>query len=76
LDKQLRRITFTLENRTKDQHVTDLRFSVHPSVAYDVLQDGQKVVLNKTSNWDYPWQAKLRMNEKPSEIAIIRAVRP
>ncbi len=76
LDKQLSRISFTLENRTKDQHVTDLRFSIHPSVAYDVLQDGQKVVLTKTGNWDYPWQAKLRMNGKPSKIEIIRVVRP
>lgn len=76
LDKQLSRISFTLENRTKDQHVTDLRFSIHPSVAYDVLQDGQKVALTKTGNWDYPWQAKLRMNGKPSKIEIIRVVRP
>jgi len=76
LDKQLSQISFTLENRTKDQHVTDLTFSIHPSVAYDVLQDGQKVAVTKTGKWGYPWQAKLRMNGKPSIIEIIRVVRP
>jgi len=76
LDKQLKRISFTLENRTKEQHVTDLRFSVRPSVAYDVLQDGQKIALTETGNWDYPWLAKLQMNGKPSKIEIIRIEQP
>ena len=76
LDQQLRRISFTLENRTKDQHVTDLTFSSHPSVAYAVLQDGKKVALSKTGNWDYPWRATLRMNGKPSNIEMVRAVGP
>ena len=76
LDKQLNNISFTLENRTQDQHVTGLRFSVHPSVEYDVLQDGQKLALISTGNWDYPWHATLQMNGKPSKIEIIRVVRP
>lgn len=76
LDKQLSRISFTLENRTQDKHLTDLWLSVHPSVTYDVLQDGQKVILTKTGNWDYPWQAELQMNKKPSKIDIIRLDRP
>jgi len=76
LDKQLGRISFTLENRTKDQHLTGLRLSVHPSVAYDVLQDGKKVTLARTGNWDYPWKAELQMNDKPSKIEIIRLERP
>lgn len=76
LDKQLSRISFTLENRTKDQHVTDLKLSVHPSVTYEVLQDKQKVTLTKTDNWDYPWKAELNMDEKPSQIEIIRLKQP
>lgn len=76
LDRQLRRITFTLENRTQDQHVTVLRLGAHPSVTYDIVQDGRNVVLTKTGNWDYPWQAALHMQGKPSEIEIIRATQP
>ena len=76
LDKQLSRISFTLENRTKDQHVTDLKLSAYPGTMYEVLQDGQKVNLIKTGNWDYPWYAKLNMNETPSQIEIIRVEQP
>ena len=76
LDKQLNRISFTLENRTKDQHVTVLKLSVHPSTMYEVLQGGQKVSLTKTANWDYPWKAELNMDETPSKIEIIRIKQP
>ena len=76
LDKQLSQISFTLENRTQDKHITDLRLSVLPSVSYDVLQDGQKVDLIKTNNWDYPLQAKLHMSARPSKIEIIQVKRP
>ena len=75
LDKQLSRISFMLENRTGDKHLTCLRLSVHPSAAYDVLQDGKKLTVTKTGNWDYPWQVDLRMNEKPSKIEFIRIER-
>jgi len=76
LDKKCNRINFTLENRTKDKHITQLSLSIHPSSEYEVLQDGQKVELIKTDNWDYPLLAKLKMNEKPSAIEIIRLEQP
>jgi hypothetical protein len=76
LDKRLHRIRFRLENRTKDQHVTGLKLSIRPSVAYYVLQDGNKVPLTKTGNWDYPWQANLNINETSSQIEIIRVEQP
>ena len=76
LDKRLSRISFTLENRTKDKHLTALRLSAHPSEMYDVLQDGRKIDLIRTGNWDYPWLAELLMNEKPSKIEIIRREQP
>ncbi len=76
VDRQLRRIAFTLENRTNDQHVTVLKLAADPSIAYDVLQDGHKVAFTKTGNWDYPWQADLQMRGEPSEIEIIRTTQP
>ncbi|MBN2562464.1 MAG: hypothetical protein JXQ75_16180 [Phycisphaerae bacterium] len=76
LDQRLNAVRFTLENRTEDEHVTTLRLGFHPSVTYDVLQDGQRVALTKTDNRDYPWQAQLQMTGKPSKIDIIRTTQP
>jgi hypothetical protein len=72
VDKKLRRVCFTMENRTEDKHLSELRFSVHPSTAYEILQDGKKIGLTDTDNWDYPLMAVLRMYAKPSKIEIIR----
>jgi len=72
LDKKLNRISFTLENRSKDEHVTELRLGVYPSAEYEVLQNKQKVELIKIGSWDYPLLGKLKMTDKPSEIEIIR----
>ena len=73
LDKQLTHISFALENRTEDKHTTGLRFSIRPSAKYNILQDGQKLSLIKTDNWDYPLQAELQMDTKSSNIEIIRS---
>jgi hypothetical protein len=54
LDKKLSRISFTLENRTGDKHLTGLRLSVHPGAAYNILQDGKKAAITETGKWDYP----------------------
>jgi len=72
LDKSLNRISFTLENRTGDTHVTPLRLSIQPTAFYEVLQDGQKVDLIKTSNIDYPLLANLKITAKISKIEIIK----
>jgi len=72
LDKQLQCISFALENRTKDRHITRLRLGGLPSMTYSIVCNGQKVPLSKTSSWDYPWQAELPMNERPAQIEIRR----
>lgn len=71
-DKQVKRIVFRLENRTQDLHVTGLRLSFPIGAQYDVVQDGRKVALCKTGNWDYPWLAELQMGSGPSTIEIVR----
>jgi hypothetical protein len=70
MDKQAKKIAFTLENRTGDQHTTTLKLSFHPTAMYEVRQDGKKVPLAKTGIWDYPWQADLIMTEASSKIEI------
>ena len=72
IDKQLKKITFKLENRTDDQHTTQLKLSCHPTADYEVFQDGKKVSLAKTGIWNYPWRAALSIKEEPSTVEIRR----
>ncbi len=69
-DKSLNKISFTLENRTGDTHNTGLWLSLPGS--YSVLQNGNKVALGRTGNWDYPLLAQLKVTRQPSTIEIIR----
>jgi hypothetical protein len=71
-DEKLGRLTFTLENRTADKHVTGLWLSLPAGATYDVLQDGRKVKLVQTTSWDYPWKAEFDMNPGPAKIEIVR----
>jgi hypothetical protein len=71
-DKALNKITFNLENRTADEHATDLKLSLPAGDSASVLQNGKKVALTPTGNWDYPWRAELKVTRQPSIIEIIR----
>jgi len=75
IDKTLHKIAFTLENRSQDAHVTGLWLSFPIGAQYEVTQDGRKVALSKTGNWDYPWLAEMQMGTGPSTIEIIRTDR-
>lgn len=43
MDKTLKRLRFTLENRTGDTHSTSLRISLKGNAAYAVVREGKKV---------------------------------
>jgi hypothetical protein len=73
MDESLGKLSFTLENRTKDQHITGLWLSVPEGIEYQVTQNGKKVALGKTGNWDYPLMAELKTGEGSSKIEIVRA---
>ncbi len=72
IDKQLKKITFKLENRTGDRHTTLLKLSCHPTADYEVFLDGKKVSLARTGIWNYPWQAALSVKEESSTVEIRR----
>lgn len=74
-DKSLNKITFTLENRTSDTHATGLWLSTPAGAAYSVLQDGRKIALTPTGNWDYPLCAELKVAAQPCKIEIVRETR-
>ena len=69
-DKSLRKITFSIENRTADTHKAGLRLSAPAGFAYDVVQDGRPVPLVATGDWDYPWRAELDMAGVTSNIEL------
>ncbi len=71
-DKSLNKITFTLENRTDDEHATDLKLSLPDGSSASVMQNGKKIALTPTGNWDYPWRAELKVTRQPSKIEITR----
>jgi hypothetical protein len=69
-DQTLKRITFTVENRTGDDHSTSLRLSLPAGSEFVVTQDGRRVPLRPTGNWDYPLIAELKMTGKPVRIEL------
>jgi hypothetical protein len=72
-DKSLNKIVFTLENRTGDEHTTELLLSVPTGSTYSVLQNGNAIPLNRTSNWEYPLRAELKVALQPSKVEIVHA---
>ena len=71
-DKSLNKISFTVENRTGDEHTTELLLSLPTGSTYSVFQDGRTIKLNRTGNWDYPLRADLRLTSRSSKIEIIQ----
>jgi hypothetical protein len=72
VDKSLSTISFTLENRTGDEHTTELSLSPPAGSAYIVLLNGARVQLNPTGNWDFPFRAQLKVKLQPARIEIVK----
>ena len=75
VDKRLDRIRFTIENRTADEHETELAFWLPYGEEYTLVQDGSVVVPVTTDDWDYPWRATLRLGEGPSTVELVKTRR-
>jgi hypothetical protein len=72
-DKALNKIAFTLENRTGEEHTTELLLSVPAGSSYSVLQNGKEIQLSRSGNWDYPLRAELRVTSQSGKVEIVRA---
>jgi len=72
VDKSLKKLTLTLENRTADRHLTRLGLSLPEAASYALFQDGRKLTLNPTDNADYPLRAELQMTGGPARIELVR----
>jgi hypothetical protein len=73
LDRDLRRITFALENRTGDRHATFL-YLAPPAGAgrWEVRSDGRRIDLEPSTNSDYPLRAAIPMGPSPAKVEILR----
>jgi hypothetical protein len=72
VDKTLKKISFTLENRTSDEHNTGLWLSLPVGISYAVFQDGKKIKLNQDGTWDFPLRAELKMAGGSSKVEIVQ----
>jgi len=72
LDKLLERLTFTLENRTGDNHTTELSLRLPYGASYVLRQDGRTVALEPTGDWDYPWRASLAVGPAAPRVELMR----
>jgi hypothetical protein len=68
LERDLRRVTFTLENRTGDRHTTVVAFAPPAGAGrWEIRADGRRVELEPNSNTDYPLRAEI-----PVALGIVR----
>ena len=72
-DRELRRVTFTLENRTGDRHTTALAIAT-PGAAdhWELRVDGRPVDLKPSANTDYPLRAEIAMGPGPARVEMAR----
>ena len=75
MDKRAGRIAFTLENRSNNDHATELSISLPYGSEYQLTQDGRRIPLALTGDWDYPYRATITMTPRPSRIELLR-IRP
>jgi hypothetical protein len=75
MDKALKKIRFTIENRSADTHKTGLLISIPVHAKYALVQDDKPVPLVRTGNWDFPWRAELAISGPAAKIELIRTDR-
>ena len=72
IDKSLETITFTLENRTGDEHTTGIRFSFPVNTHYVLTTGGTVVPLVETGIPDYPWRADVPVGAGATVVELRR----
>jgi hypothetical protein len=75
MDKDLRRISFIVENRTADAHRTEVRLSFPVHARYELRREGVSVPLVATGSWDYPLRAELDVAGPRVKVELVRVDR-
>jgi len=69
-DRELKTVSFSLENRTGDVHQTELRLSFPERSTGMIRADGQSLLVRPTGDPDYPYLAVVRVGLKPVMIEV------
>jgi hypothetical protein len=72
VDRALRQLEFTVENRTGDRHATAVRLALPADGEYEVRQDGRRVATTATNTFDYPLTAQLVVSAPSSHVVVVR----
>jgi hypothetical protein len=72
LDRDLRRVAFTVENRTGDRHTTVLAFAPPGDGRWEMRVDGRRVALQPNASADYPLRAEFAMGPGAARVEMIR----
>jgi hypothetical protein len=68
-DRELRRVAFTLENRTGDRHTTVLAIATPGATdQWQIRVDGRPVNLKPSASTDYPLRAEVPMGPGPALV--------
>lgn len=70
LDKSLKSVAFTIENRTGGAHTTSIKLALPVNARYTLTVDGQAVAITRVDDPDYPWRAAVRMSGATAAIRI------
>ena len=64
---------FALRVWTADEHVSELGLSLpEDGAGYSVFQDGRKLELHKSRNWDFPASTEIKLHRSTHRIEIRR----
>lgn len=70
MDKSLKSIAFTIENRTGSAHTTMVKLALPANVRYTLTVDGKPVELTRADDPDYPWRAKVPIASSGSSVVL------
>lgn len=70
LDKSLKSIAFTIENRTGDSHVTTIKLALPANTRYALTVDGKPVELTRADDPDYPWRAMISVGSSGAAVIL------
>ncbi len=73
VDKALKSVSFTIENRTGAPHTTSMKLALPANAHYAMTVDGKAVEFQRADDPDYPWRAAVAMSAAGAKIEIRRA---
>lgn len=70
LDKALKSVAFTIENRTGGAHVTTMKLALPANAHMALTVDGKAVELKRVDDPDYPWRAEIRVSGPTTAVTL------